>query len=187
MLGELCTPFPRLVFLALHKTIHSPHVFSFPQSFIQALTIEAKNVQDRDRQIQLDSQLRLALQHTRHSLRLLILRSGRTWQLSSATWRDWTSMQRLSQILLDGAITIDSSLGCVSKSPGCIDSTVVGIVSWLDQRVSQFLHPPASLLNHCSFQTSTRKIELASRRVHLWHAYAGMSSGGKHLLTLVLG
>ena len=107
LVGELKTQFVRLRHLSLHKVVVGRSFPFLRCPSLTSLALEADDVDDATRVVDLNDLLQRALLSTATSLRFLTLRSGYFWLLSPATVHALLRTIELQGIFLDGAIALD--------------------------------------------------------------------------------
>lgn len=140
MISELDTPFPRLEFVALHDTVHHPGVFPFRASPIRAVSLQVSDSYGPYRLEDHNALLRLVLDNTRTTLKLLALRSGLMWAPDTATVWSLHSMSRLSALILDGAVVLDRRARHHDRPQSSLELVAI-IDSWIETSVSRLPDP----------------------------------------------
>lgn len=136
LIGELQTSFPRLDFLALHKTVRSTGTLAFRSSSIRAVSLEADDSYGPGRVQDLNDLLQLVLTHTKATLRFLALRSGLPWAPSFPTIQSFQQTSYLSAVMLDGAVTLERKDWMAIESRLKLDLVAI-IDTWVPSGVSK--------------------------------------------------
>ena len=136
LVGELETTFPRLEFLAMHKTIHSTGTFPFRNSTIRAVSLEIDDSYGPGRLQDSNDFLHLVLTNTKSTLRFLALRSGLVWAPSLITIQSFQQMACLSVLMLDGALAFGRHDWTALFRSSNLD-LVATIETWIESGVSR--------------------------------------------------
>ena len=132
LIGRLDTVFPKLTFLALHKTIYAIGVFPFPRSELRTVSVEVERCYTARSSDEASDVIEFVLQNTRRTLEFLVLRSEITFVPDSLIFKNICAMTHPSILVLDGSPVLHElwSKSLPSLDQFASDPCLRGEVSW---------------------------------------------------------